>query len=433
MVETPPGSPDATGRDGDETETPTVHIGVFVGVCKRDGQLASGRRNVTLIDHGTGAGGRALATVLLDGVEAEQLAPIAAESTHELVPLRLDVWPADDPGEVVLVDETRTPESRRVTLDHDWVADRLVKRFTHDRHAGTEPGPLLHGGAVADDRGAAVLVLGASGAGKSTLIAHLAAAGCELLNDEQISVHAAEQLVGGFARPIDIKPGGIDHLPPVEGPIVTRSGKGALIAARQLGARHRLSATPALVVLPTRADAHAVPRWEELHPAEALGELCANNLDLARGPVPALEAFAWLASTVRTCTLRYDDAAIAAGQVLARLRERPVPDPMPYEVIAPGQRRGSSDLVPPEDWRPSPQVATVHLGDRTVLYDGATRGVARLNQAGSDTWKGLLAGGSLDEDDHRLLADLAVLGFVVRRGDVSPARARGATPSEASQ
>lgn len=433
MVETSPGSPDGNGRKGAESETSTVHIGVFVGVSERDGQLGSGRRKVTLIDHGTGAGGRALATVLLDGVEAEQLAPADAPTTHELAPLRLDLWPADDPDEVVLVDDTRTPESRRVTLEHDWVADRLLKRFTHDRLAATEPGPLLHGGAVADSRGAAVLVLGASGAGKSTLIAHLAAAGCELLNDEQISVHADEQLVGGFARPIDIKPGGVDHLPPVDGPIATRSGRGALIAARQLGAHHRLTATPALVVLPTRVDGHVAPTWEELHPAEALGALCANNLDLARDPVPALEAFAWLASTVRTCTLHYDDAATAAGQVLARLRERPAPDPMPYAVIGPEHGRATADPGPPGEWRPSPQGVTVHVGDRTVLYDGATRGVARLNQAGSDTWKRLLAGASLGEDDQRLLAELAALGVVVGRGDVSPSRARGATPSEASQ
>jgi serine kinase of HPr protein (carbohydrate metabolism regulator) len=115
----------------------------------------------------------------------------------------------------------------------------LVKRFTHDRLAPGMPGPLLHGGAVATADGATVLVIGPSGTGKSTLVAHLAHAGCELINDEQVSVHVEAGLLGGFTRPIDVKAGGVEHLPPVDGSTSTRDGRGAFVTARQLGTRHR--------------------------------------------------------------------------------------------------------------------------------------------------------------------------------------------------
>ncbi len=378
-----------------------------------------------LTDRGTGAGAAAAASAFLDVDEADLLAPAADPQTLLLEPLAVSLEATAAPGVVVLVDETREPGGRRVELERDWVADRLVKRFTHDRLAPTSPGPLLHGGAVADPDGSAVLVLGASGAGKSTLIAHLASAGCELLNDEQVSVHPEAGVVGGFTRPIDIKAGGIAHLPAVAGPIETRSGKGAFVAARQLGARHRLTAVPALIALPVRDDSISEAELRSLHPAEALEVLCANNLDLARDAVSALSAFAWLAATVPTCTLHYRDAASAAAVVIARLRAGHETRSVRWEVVTHEPNQSPDSAAQDGRFRVAPAVVTVHLDDRTVLYEGESRGVVRLNPAGDATWRRVLADEPLQAGDRELLEELSTLGFVASTERASTARRFG--------
>ena len=300
------------------TEHASTHRGFVAGVVGDGGQVRSGRREVVIMDHGTGVAAPVAAMVLLEEAEVELLAPADDPSTEVLDPLRIELLPTDRDDKVTLVDETRDPESRRLVLEHDWVADRLLKRFTHDRLAPTMPRPLVHGGAVSTPDGETALVLGPSGTGKSTLVAHLAQAGCELINDEQVSVHVEAGLLGGFTRPIDIKPGGIQHLPRVEGLTPIRSGSDAMVTARQLGTRHRLTGTPVLMVLPERDDRGEGCECTTVHPAEALEVLCANNLDLAREPLVALEAFAWLAATFPMWVLRYSRAAVAADSRRAR-------------------------------------------------------------------------------------------------------------------
>ncbi len=173
--------------------------------------------------------------------------------------------------------------------------------------------PHVHGGALVDGTGRAVLVVGASGAGKSTLVANLAAAGFDLLSDEQVSLHRSEGLVGAFTRPVAVKPGGTGHLPSSVGARVGETGHTRLVAAEGLGTRHRVAARPALVVVPERDDLHARATTETLTPVEAVDVLAANNLDLARSPHDALSAFAWLACGVPFVRLRYREASDAVA------------------------------------------------------------------------------------------------------------------------
>jgi hypothetical protein len=153
---------------------------------------------------------------------------------------------------------------------------------------------------------------------------------------------------------------------------------------------------------------------ECLNPAEALDVLCANNLDLVRDPLVALEAFAWLAATVPMWVVRYQEASTGAAAVLDHLRaSEPLRD-VTWEVIAPTATPSVPSFPVEGGLRPSAQVVTVHIGDRTVLYDGATRGIARLNPAGSDTWRRILDGGPLDAQDRPLVNELESLGILVR-------------------
>lgn len=410
-------TPSARHTDSSEPPDPTTPTFVYQGsdasLVVEDGRIVAGRRRVTITDHATGAAAVVASMLLLDDADIDRLAPVDDATTVTLEPLVVDLWPTSEPDHVLVVDESREPEGRRLAIERDWVADRLLKRRTHDRLAPGMPGPLLHGGAVAVADGSAALVLGPSGTGKSTLVAHLAHAGGELINDEQVSVHVEARLLGGFTRPIDIKPGGVAHLPTIEGPVSTRDGKGALVTARQLGSRHRLTGTPRLLVLPERDDHGDGCTVEPIDPAEALHVLCANNLDLAREPLVSLEAFAWLAATVPMVRLHYRDAADGAVAVLERIVHPEGSPSADWEVIAPNPQiapDGSTGSEVP--WRATDQVVTVHIGDRTVLYDGATRGVVRLNPAGSATWRRLLAGDPIAETDRSLLRELGTLGFV---------------------
>ena len=133
------------------TEHASTHRGFVAGVVGDGGQVRSGRREVVIMDHGTGVAASVAAMVLLDEAEVELLAPADDPSTEVLDPLRIELWPTESADKVTLVDETRDPESRRLVLEHDWVADRLAKvRFgagrgprSKDRRPGRAARPPL--------------------------------------------------------------------------------------------------------------------------------------------------------------------------------------------------------------------------------------------------------------------------------------------------
>lgn len=382
------------------------------GVTQRHEGLCTTRQEVVISDDGSGEAERVAARLFVDQAEADRLAPVGRADVVLLGPRHMELHETDDPDEVELVDLSMTPESRRVKVERGWLVDRLLKRATHGRLAEESEAPLLHGGAVADDDGAALVVLGPSGSGKSTLIAHLVAGGMSLLNDEQLTVHTTAGLVGGFTRPIDCKPGGLRHLPdPLRNDLV-ETETGVQVSARDLGGRHALVGRPAMVLLPERDASTEGVEWERLNAAEGFEALCANNLDLARAPRRAVDAFAWLAATVPTVRVRYSEAGAAAAAMIEALGEPPHVDPVAYQVT---DAVADGNVTAASGWRPVGCALSVELGDRCVLYHLETRAVVRLNPAGSAVWREVLAGRAVPDGGHELLDRLAELGLVTRR------------------
>jgi hypothetical protein len=72
------------------------------------------------------------------------------------------------------------------------------------------PGLTIHGAAVADHDGRAVLVVGPSGAGKSSLTAGLLTNGYGYLTDEVIALDDTLTTVTAYPRSISLKPGPFD-------------------------------------------------------------------------------------------------------------------------------------------------------------------------------------------------------------------------------
>jgi len=286
-------------------------------------------------------------------------------------------------------------------------ADRVLSAITRRRLYRPVPAHL-HGGAVARADGAAALVLGPSGTGKSTMVAHLAAAGLDLLNDEQVALHPARGVVGGFTRPLACKPASAVHFPE---PIATDAADAAgttLVTAARLGARHRLAGRPVLVVVAER-DESTEPAVEPLDRVSAAQALAQNNLDLLAHPHDALDAFGWLVTTAAVVRVRY--RASAQGAALVRELLADPPDaPRGSWWVRPQQPVadvGAGMLAPARD--------AVGLGfdDGALLLNTATATAVTCNAAAAELWASLPAVEWPDDgESHAFVAGLRDAGLV---------------------
>lgn len=375
----------------------------------------------------------------VDGADAEVLVAavghepwLVGEVDDEAV--TIDVRGTEDHGRVVL-DLTEAGGERSIASTPTAAADRALGILTRAR-LDREVGRLrLHGGAVADAHGRAVVVLGPSGAGKSTLIAHLAHAGLGLVNDEQVALFPEIGVVAGFTRPVAIKPGGAAHLPPAVASGIRETGATVLITARDLGTAHRLAARPVVTVLPERlhdeGEGEGELSWEVLAPGHALEALLANNLDLENRPVEGLRAAAWLVNVGPVVRLRYRNAADACIEVQRLLAAPPARPAVPTATVidhaADASAGDVSDLKAigaPGGGGPriggsaasfaiSPEVASVDLGHEVLVYHRSTRAVALLNPAGAQRWRRLpLAEVPGDPEDQAFLKQLVSHGLV---------------------
>jgi len=366
------------------------------------------------------------AAVRCDRVVLGGTATEAHETVRTLLAGRPPIDAVDDaPGKLltVTIDTTEWPSWLMVRFgDGDEkpvptadVADRILGMLTRHRLDEQSVVPRLHAAAVADSTGRTVLLLGDSGAGKSTLAAHLLASGLDLITDEQVAVHPDAATVSGFTRPIAVKPGGVEHLPPLVQPLSEHQGLTVLLAPEAFGSRHRLAGRPALVVVLDRvADSPTPPTVEPLEPTAAFRALAANNLDMVQVPVAACTGFAALAASVPTVSLRYSSSAEAASRV-RELFDKPPSSPTVSWKVTPGPGQGAEGDGPSR----SAQAITVRFDDIAVLFHRTNRSVVVLNEEATAVWMALPEIGRNPEVNRFLLelqeADL-VTGLAAAEG-----------------
>lgn len=396
---------------------PTTFNGYVLGVDVRDDRLVVTRQRVTITDHGSGVGAELLSAVLRPdeiGLVERGLAdasnrPEPAIDTAPVTgadPVFLEVDPVlveARPDAVAPLVAVSLDGASGGAWDRAGAADELLGILTRKRLDGDSVWPRLHGGAVADGDGRAVVVLGRSGAGKSTLIAHLAHGGLTLVNDEQVTLYRPWGMIAGFTRPVAIKPGGAKFLPPglSPRPVTVDVAHTELFSAGELGTAHRLTAEPVLVVLPDRAshgrpaddatdDSHSSGvQSEVLGRAGAIEAMAANNLDMVNRPVAALEAFSWLAANVPVVRLTYAETADGAAAVRELLANPPKVDVVNW-IVHDASKDSDAELGEAgATIAASPEVVWVEIADDVVLYNRESRQLAVLNGSGSALWKTL--------------------------------------------
>lgn len=415
---------------------PSIHAGLILGVGDGpNGELVATRQILAIEDHDTGLGAALVHQLAITDTEAEEV--FATGAPREVIDIgsaRAVLRTATPP--MVQVDLTMIPITGGTTT-HLWPAsdlpDRLLGLLTRARLDQDISRPRLHGGALVDADGHAVLLLGRSNAGKSTLAAHLAAAGLQVINDEQVALYADAGLTAGFTRPIALKRAGVDHLPAGVETSMAADQSAVLVPTAALGSVHRLTGRPALVVLPTRnagADGKEGVSWEKVNPQEALEELCANNLDLVTRPAEGLKAFAWLVASAPMIRLHYRDAADVVSPLLDLLSEPPTIAAISWSVDeetkqSEGTGPGGGSVGTGQGSEPGLAIrrraglVTVHLGEEAVVFDPSSRHVARLNPAATTVWDslpwplqddGFVA--TAPEELEAFLDELFELGFV---------------------
>ena len=398
------------------TATPSDHVAAIWVPASIDGSVVARRTVVRIADHGTGTGAE-----LASALDASSSVDLAGfPPAPDLDPIDISVHPFDHPEGVLLRgpwDGDGSPV-RRVVL-----ADRVLGRLTR-MHLDAGVGSVhLHAGAVVDDRGSAVILLGSSGAGKSTAVAYLVEAGLGLITDEQVEVLDA-QLVGGFTRPVAIKMQGLAFAPAlvrarVEQDADASGGRAStagietvLVSPTWLGGRHRLVGRPRLLVALERADGVDGTSITAVEPAAAFELLCANNLDLLRDPASSLAVLAQLAATIPTVRLRYGDSPSGAGGVLDGLARPPAFAEVAWSVSG-GDDAGDDRTDQPVDGMPailgpthrrSADVLTVDVGGHVLLFHCTTRELVRLNEQAASVWRSLPAGLDVAQATHRRLA-----------------------------
>lgn len=418
-----------TRRVGGST---TTHRVVLYGTIEEGDRLRSTRQIIKVIDAGTGAGS-ALATALDCATPPVDVAQPESREGHGCTPeLSEPLALPDTTIELNLNDDVNQVDTSlpwsigTSTREIAGLPDAVLSGMTRHRLDAAETPPRFHAAMAVDRSGRAVVIVGRSGAGKSTLIAHLVDAGLDLANDEQVTIHHRHGVLGGFTRPVAIKPGGVAYLPTrVQerlGPGDGDDARTRLVTVEALGGRQRLVGRPVLIVLPERprppdpdrpddettADERSVSIIR-LTPGQAAEALCANNLDLVRKPTEGLEAFGWLAATTPVIRLPYESAAEAADQIMAALEDLPDPSPVPWIVHDAETLVGHGDV----SIRPAPEVVALEVGHETLLMHTMTRQLALLNPAGGEVWRDLPA--AMRSDDEELCTFLAALeaeGFI---------------------
>jgi hypothetical protein len=213
-------------------------------------------------------------------------------------------------GPTLLYDGDAAGEAAGILLDD------LTRALVTDCRDGL----VFHAAALADDD-FAVIIPGRSGSGKTTLAAWMMCRGLRLLNDEVALVDRTANSVQSFARPLAIKPGGIDvmrgWMDLGDGTTTLTSSASTLVAPAHRGSS-RTCGSPMLsaVIFPVRQQHGGAVSLEPLSAAETafgLAGSLVNAANLRDGGFPDLVR---LATRVAGGRLIYRDVEDLADGVL---------------------------------------------------------------------------------------------------------------------
>lgn len=181
----------------------------------------------------------------------------------------------------------------------------------NDHNARSHGVVVLHAGAVRTPDGRSVVLAGHADAGKSTLVAALITAGCDYLGDESISF-GRDLVPFGYPKPLTLDTHSRDllglpmHPFPHLGPELIREDVDRISRST--------SPVDALVIV--TFSPHAPLAAQRLDPADALGGLCSNVLNLARADRSGLSALCGLAQSVPAWRLTHPGVEHAVPWIL---------------------------------------------------------------------------------------------------------------------
>ena len=215
-------------------------------------------------------------------------------------------------------DAHETPEGELVLVtDYEWrfpsreACLRQLTSVVNEYAMWTHSCAAFHAGAVRSPEGELMLLPAPSGNGKSTLTGAFVAAGWDYLGDEAIGVRPGSGVAVGYPKrlAIDASSRTVLNLP--------ESDTGDLDPAEIRADVVRLGGDVgpiSRVVLPTYQEGAEVT-LQRLEPHEAVVELLANTLNLARAGQTALDAICDLAATVPVERLIHGDANRAVASI----------------------------------------------------------------------------------------------------------------------
>jgi hypothetical protein len=250
-----------------------------------------------------------------------------------------------------------------------------------------EPEYLHLHAAAAVQGGRAVVIAAARNTGKTTTVAHLVARGWRFVTDETVRLDDEANGIGGFPKPISIKPGGVDLLHHLDSWMIPAAddwaGTFRYVPLGASGAILATGGTAHLVVLlrqPPLPRPITEPRARLLHPADAVVALMQETLDAERfGPASA--RLAALAASTRCVELVIGSPVDTAAAIEALFALDPV-DALDVRVL-PASEAFSTGVV------------SIAIGDRAVVHDTASGRIFALDAGGTRVW-GNLGGWTAD-------------------------------------
>jgi len=264
-----------------------------------------------------------------------------------------------------------------------------------------EPGALhLHAAAAARD-GRAVVIAAERNTGKTTTVSHLVKRGWSFITDETVRLTTDSPDVGGFPKPLSIKPGGLDLVPHLVAHAIPASVDGrpsfSFVPIGATGARVAASATPHLTVLLRRdplAGGDAAPYSRRLRPADAVVALMQETLDAGRYGTAALR-LAQLA-VASHCYEVTCGSPEATADHLEELFSSPPAETVDVTLL-------------PEGPNMAKDVVSVEIGDAIVVHAQSNGGIFALDSAAARIWRHV---GGWNVDDAIDVAGPVVAPFV---------------------